>query len=85
MQLLRAALIAVLLAPTLFAQEADLHVTSVTVDKSTLATGEPLSFTARVRNNGPAAATDVVVRVHQQGVLTLVAPPGWTCRRYVSD
>lgn len=76
-----------LLGPPLLAQaSADLEVTSVTVDKTTAATGELVSFTATVRNNGPAAAQNVIVRFGERQLpLTLEAPAGWTCRRFVSD
>ena len=81
-------LLGFLLSPALLAQSADLAVTAVTIGKTTLATGEPFSFTVRVRNNGPQAATNVLVRLGGstgQLPVTIEAPAGWTCRRYVSD
>lgn len=76
-----------LLAPAVLAQEADLQVASVTLDKTTVTMGEPFSYTARIRNNGPALARNVVVHLNAHSgafPLSMEVPSGWTCRRYLT-
>lgn len=75
------------LSTTLLAQEADLAVVSAALDRNAAVTGEPLVLTAQVRNNGPAAARDVVITFGSNlGLfpLSLAAPAGWTCQRLMS-
>lgn len=80
-------LCSVLLTPAVLAQEADLQVTSVTLDKTTVTMGEPFSYVVGVRNNGPDFARRVVVHLNAHSgafPLSMDVPSGWTCRRYLT-
>jgi hypothetical protein len=83
-----AAVAALLATLPLAAQQADLEAVSVTLDKLTVTMGEPFSYTARVRNNGPSEARNAVVHVNAHSgafPLSVESPPGWTCSRSMSD
>ena len=75
------------LAPAALAQQADLTVVSVTLDKNAIVTGERYTVTAQVRNNGPDAAQGAIVSFGTNlGFLavSMQAPAGWTCMRVLS-
>lgn len=69
-------------APALFAQSADVDITSFFVTKTHLQAGERVTFTMRWRNEGPDTANDVVATIGAQSgafVLTGAGTSGWPC------
>jgi hypothetical protein len=75
-------LVSLLLAPSLFAQSADLEITQFRVDRELTHTGERFTFVMGWRNNGPDAARNVRVELTGLPVpffILNVATSGWPC------
>lgn len=71
-----------LLSSPALGQAADLEIVSVVPDRPEVSTDQTFSFTAVVRNHGPASATaaEVVIGANALALLrSVTAPPGWTC------
>ena len=69
-------------APALLAQSADMRVTSLNVDRTSLRNGERFTVSMRWRNFGPDAAQDVLVELGRDSeafVLTGAGTSGWPC------
>jgi len=69
-------------APALFAQTADLRITSLTTDKSVVAAGARYTVQMRWKNDGPDAATGVVATIGEPAgtfVISGLGTSGWPC------
>lgn len=78
----KALFILVLIAPSLLAQTADLRIVSLTVDRTTLQTGERFTVSMRWRNFGPDTARDVVAELGAGSGVFVVTGAGtsnWPC------
>ncbi|HEX8617376.1 MAG TPA: hypothetical protein VF911_07310 [Thermoanaerobaculia bacterium] len=80
---MRKALAALLLiAPSVFAQTADLRVTALTIDRTTFQTGERFTVSMRWRNFGPDAAHDITAELGSGSGIFVVTGAGtsnWPC------
>lgn len=74
--------LSLLVAPTLFAQNADLRITAFNLSTELTQTGERFALDLRWRNDGPAPARSVVVTVTgtpEPFYILSVATSGWPC------
>ncbi|HYO75186.1 MAG TPA: hypothetical protein VE010_01885 [Thermoanaerobaculia bacterium] len=74
--------LSLLIAPALFAQTADLRVVKFNLSSTPTSTGERFALDIRWRNDGPAPATFITVRISGTPApfyLLSVATRGWVC------
>ncbi|HYC61460.1 MAG TPA: hypothetical protein VEK79_18035 [Thermoanaerobaculia bacterium] len=75
-------IICIALSSALFADSADIEITSLTTGKSSVSTGELLTVTMRWRNNGPDIANDVIATLGIDSGATVLVGLGkenWPC------
>ena len=71
-----------LIAPSLFAQNADLRITELTATRTALETGERVTVSMRWRNDGPDTAENITAELGEGSgifVITGAGTSGWPC------
>jgi hypothetical protein len=71
-----------LIAPSLFAQTADIRITELTATRTALETGERVTVSMRWRNEGPNTAENIVAELGSDTgifVITGAGTSGWPC------